>query len=236
MDRPSGWLNGPMLITSMSTAKIGKEIIRCCQVSSPSHHSSTPAGSGDRPDLGSPMSVGSYSQRQMGLRTATAICLGMAMLWAAACDPLSGTGPGPPPDPKAYIHSDQTKHAVVITLIAGYPAGDYQFNYNGYRNGTLVISVPVGWQATIQCENHATVPNSCAVVAGRNDLAPMEAGWWPPDPSRGLDPGGSATFAFTPSRAGSYRIASLVGGSEASGMWADLEVTTTGVPAMRAEG
>jgi hypothetical protein len=172
----------------------------------------------------------------MGLRIAVVACASVSLLCAAACDPLTGTGPGTPPDPKQYIHSDPATNAVVITLIAGYPAGDYQFNYNGYRNGTLVISIPVGWQVTIQCENHATVPNSCAVVAGRTDLAPMEAGWSTPDPTRGLDPGRSATFAFTPSRPGSFRIASLVGGSEASGMWADLEVTAAGVPAMRAEG
>jgi hypothetical protein len=172
----------------------------------------------------------------MGLRWATAGCLGIAMLLAAACDPLTGTGPGTPPDPKTYIHSDPATHAVVITLIAGYPAGDYQFNYNGYGNGTLVVTIPVGWQATVQCENRGTVPNSCAVVRGKTDLAPMQPDWSTPDPTRGLDPGRSGSFVFSPSTPGSYRIASLVGGSEASGMWADLEVTAGGTPTMRAEG
>lgn len=155
------------------------------------------------------------------------------MLWAAACDPLTGTGPGTAPDPKLYLHTDAATHAVVITLIAGYPAGDYQFNYNGYRNGTLVITIPVGWSVTVQCQNHGTVPNSCAVVRGNRDLSPIEPGWSTPDPTRGLDPGQSATFIFSPSATGSYRIASLVGGSEASGMWADLEVTSEGLPAIR---
>jgi hypothetical protein len=171
----------------------------------------------------------------MGLRIATVACLGMAMVWAAACDPLTGTGPGTPPDPKGYIHTDPAAHMVVITLVAAYPAGDYQFNYDGYRNGTLVITIPVGWQVTVQCENRGTVPNSCAVVRGSHDLTPIEPGWSTPDPTRGLDPGRSATFVFSPSISGSFRIASLVGGNEASGMWADLEVTTGGVPAMRAE-
>jgi hypothetical protein len=159
----------------------------------------------------------------------------MAMLCVTACDPLTGTGPGTAPDPKAYIHTDQSARSVVFTLIAGYPSGDYQFNYNGYRNGTLVITVPVGWQVTVQCENRGTVPNSCAVVKGSHDLQPIEAGWSTPDPARGLDPGRSATFVFSPSVAGSYRIASLVGGSEASGMWADFEVTSSGMPAIKAE-
>src|SRR5437660_697573 len=82
-----------------------------------------------------------------------------------------------------YLLSDVAMHAVVITLIAGYPAGDYQFNYNGYRNGTLVISIPTGWHVTVQCENRATVPNSCAVVRGRGDTNPIESGWSTPDPT-----------------------------------------------------
>jgi hypothetical protein len=172
----------------------------------------------------------------MGLRWVAMGCLGIAMLAAAGCDPVTGTGPGSPPDPKGYIHSDPSRRAVVITLIAGYPAGDYQFNYNGYGNGTLVISIPVGWEVTVQCENRGTVPNSCAVVRGRDDVSPVEPGWSTPDPTRGLDPGRSATFVFIPSTSGSYRIASLVGGNEASGMWADLEVTAGGAPAMKAEG
>src|SRR5229473_5848144 len=169
----------------------------------------------------------------MSLRWATALAI--ATLCAAACDPLSGTGPGSPPDPNKYMHTDAATHALVITLIAGYPAGEYQFNYNGYRNGTLVITIPVGWQATVQCENRGTVPNSCAVVRGSHDVVPIEPGWSTPDPTRGLDPGRSATFVFSPSISGSYRIASLVGGNEASGMWADLEVTQGGAPTIKAE-
>jgi len=169
----------------------------------------------------------------MGLKWAMA-SLGIVLV-CAACDPLTGTGPGTAPDPKSYIHADAATRAVVITLVAGYPAGDYQFNYNGYRNGTLVISIPTGWHVTVQCENRGTVPNSCAVVRGRGDTNPVEAGWSTPDPTQGLAPGQSATFEFTPSAAGSYRIASLVGGNEASGMWADLEITTGGAPTMKAE-
>ena len=88
----------------------------------------------------------------------------------------------------------------------------------------------------MQCENRGTVPNSCAVVAGKNDLQPLEPGWSTPDPVRGLDPGQSASFEFTPMTAGSFRIASLVGGNEASGMWADLEITSGGRPSMTAPG
>ena len=145
-----------------------------------------------------------------------------------------GTGSGAALDPKAYFREDPAVLAVVVTLIAGYSASDYQFNYDGYGSGSLVITVPVGWQVTVQCENHGTVPNSCAVVSGRSALKPVEPGWSTPDPVRGLDPGQSASFVFSPAKPGSYRIASLVGGNEASGMWADLEVTARGKPTISA--
>lgn len=157
-------------------------------------------------------------------------------LVVAACDPVLGTGSGNPPDLSHYIHVETATRTVVITLVAGYPAGDYQFNYDGYASGALVVTVPVGWRATIQCENRGTVPNSCAVVAGKKDAVPLSPDWTTPDPTRGLDPGQSAGFELDPTGPGSYRIASLVDGHEASGMWADLEVTATGVPSLTAPG
>ena len=156
------------------------------------------------------------------------------LLGVASCDPVTGTGPGTAPDPKTYIHVDAATRTAVVTLIAGHPATDIQFNYDGYGSGALVFRVPVGWQVTIQCLNHGTVPYSCAVVANGEATEPVDPGWSTPDPQRGLDPGQSASFAFTPMTKGSYRIASLVDGSEASGMWADLEVGAGGVPTLTA--
>lgn len=158
----------------------------------------------------------------------------LSLLCLAACDPVTGTGPGTPPDPSQYLHVDAATQSVVVTLIAGHSATDNQFNYDGYSNGALVLTVPAGWQVTVQCENHGTVPNSCAVVSGSAATNPIEPGWSTPNPKTGLDPGHSASFVFTPSKPGSYRIASLVGGNEASGMWVDLEITASGKPSLRA--
>jgi hypothetical protein len=166
-------------------------------------------------------------------RALVALLAGAFLIYGAACDPVTGTGQGDQPDPTQFLHVDSSLRTAVVTLIAGYPATDYAFNYNGYGSGSLVITVPVGWQVTVQCENRSTVPNSCAVVAGKGDVRPLAPGWSTPDPVRGLDPGQSASFVFTPTAAGSYRIASLVVGSEASGMWADLEVTAGGLPSIR---
>jgi Sulfocyanin (SoxE) domain len=167
-------------------------------------------------------------------RLAIPLLAGALLLCVGGCDPLTGTGPGSQPDPKAYLRADPSTQTAVVTLVAGYPATDYQFNYDGYGSGSLVITIPVGWQVTVQCENRGTVPNSCAVVGGRGDVQPLEPGWSTPDPVAGLAPGASASFVFTPTKTGSYRLASLVGGNEASGMWADLEVSAGGQPAISA--
>lgn len=158
----------------------------------------------------------------------------MFLALASACDPVTGTGPGSPPNPKQYLKVDSTPQSAIVTLIAGYPASNYQFNYNGYGNGQLILTVPIGWHVTVQCANHATIPSSCAVVPSSSAKQPMEPDWGTPNPVRGLDPGQSASFVFTPSKTGSYRIASLVEGSEASGMWLDLEVVQSGTPTLTA--
>jgi len=154
------------------------------------------------------------------------------VLILAACDPLQGSGTGSPADLSKLIHVDGTSRTAIVTLIAGYPATDYQFNYNGYGSGALTLTVPVGWQITVQCENRGTVPNSCSVVADGHATAPLDPSWSTPDPQIGVQPGQSASFLFTPQKTGSFRIASLVAGSESSGMWADLEVVNGGSPAL----
>src|SRR4029077_13364097 len=207
-----------MLSRKVSTANAGNEIASCRQVSSDSHHCTNRGGRG----------AGFIALRQL--------LLGALLLVAAACDPITGTGSGTPPDPSTYLKVESQTRSAVVTLIAGYPASDYQFNYDGYGNGQLVLKVPVGWTITVQCANRSTVNQSCAVVADGRSTQPLRPDWSPPDPQPGVNPGGSASFVFAPQDTGSYRIASLVPGSEASGMWLDLEVVIDGRPSANAQG
>ena len=201
-----------MLSRKVSTAKAGNEIASCRQVSSDSHHRRIRCGGW----------VGFMALRQL--------LLGTLVLVAVACDPITGTGSGTPPDPSKYLRVDPQTRTAVVTLIAGYPASDYQFNYDGYTDGQLVLRVPVGWIMTVQCANRSTVNQSCAVVADGHATEPLQPDWSTPSPQTGLSPGESASFVFAPQSQGSYRIASLVAGSEASGMWLSLEVVAGGEP------
>jgi hypothetical protein len=193
-----------MFRRKVKTAKTGNEIASCCHTSRRSHHSTIFGG----------------------------VFTAVIVLLAAACDPIQGSGTGNPPDPTKYIRVDDASRSAVVTLVAAYPATDFQFNYDGYGSGSLILTVPVGWQVTVQCENRGTVPNSCSVVDDEKATQPIDPSWTTPD----LAPGGSATFTFTPDAPGSYRIASLVDGHEASGMWLDLEVVATGRPKLEAPG
>jgi sulfocyanin SoxE-like protein len=193
-----------MFSRKVKTAKTGNEIASCCHTSRRSHHSTIFGG----------------------------VFTAVIVLLVAACDPIQGSGAGTPPDPTKYIHVDDASRAAIVTLIAAYPATDFQFNYDGYGSGSLVLTVPVGWQVTVQCENRGTVPNSCSVVTDDKATQPIDPAWTTPD----LAPGSSATFVFTPGTPGSYRIASLVDGHEASGMWLDLEVVASGRPKLEAPG
>jgi len=191
-----------MFSRKVRTAKTGNEIASCCHTSRRSHHSTIFGG----------------------------VFTAVIVLLAAACDPIQGSGAGNPPDPAKYIHVDEASRAAVVTLVAAYPATDFQFNYDGYGSGSLVLTVPVAWQVTVQCENRGTVANSCSVVKDEKARQSIDPSWTTPD----LEPGSSATFTFTPTTPGSYRIASLVDGHEASGMWLDLEVVTSGWPTLTA--
>src|SRR5256886_14945086 len=75
----------------------------------------------------------------------------LVIVAVCSCDPLTGTGSGTPPDPKQYLKVDAQSKTAIVTLIAGYPATDYQFNYDGYGNGSLGPTVPGGWQVPGTC-------------------------------------------------------------------------------------
>lgn len=166
------------------------------------------------------------------MRRLPAAAAALALVLLAACDPVLGTGSGHVPDAHRFLTVDAGARSAVLTLIGGYPATDFQFNFNGYRNGELVVTIPVGWTLDVQCENRGTVPKSCAIVSSGSATAPVQPGWSTPAPQQGLPPGGSASFEVVPDAPGHYRIASLVPGQEPAGMWARLEIVASGSPSI----
>ena len=76
--------------------------------------------------------------------------------------------------------------------------------------------------------------HSCAIVRGSLAVRPAFRGASSPQPVTGLSPGAKATFSFTASRTGTFRIACLVPGHEQARMFDVLEVARAGMPAISA--
>ena len=120
-----------------------------------------------------------------------------------------------------------------LTLVAGYNGANNGFNFDGYGRGQLLVQVPLGWRVAVTCTNAGSMRHSCAIVHGPMTAVPAFPGATTADPTLGLGKGKTARFAFTASRAGTYRIACLVPGHEEARMWDVLVVGGVKRPTIR---
>ncbi len=123
--------------------------------------------------------------------------------------------------------------SVVLKLSAN-GSGSSLGAFNGYSRGHVLVKVPVGWHVTVRCTNSSSVAKqSCAITDNSLAMRPAFPGSATPHPVAGLQPGSSASFTFLASRAGVFRIASLVDNEEiGNGMWDTLQVGGTARPAV----
>ena len=136
-----------------------------------------------------------------------------------------------------WLSYDSTARTAHLTLNAADGTANGGFNFNGYANGQMVVTIPTGWKVTVDCKNEATAVNhSCTIVQNEGNATPAFPGASTPDPVTGLAPGASATFEFTPTTAGDYRIECLVPGHDPAGMWAVLKVVESGTPSVSTTG
>jgi len=138
------------------------------------------------------------------------------------------------PPPQRFLQVDGRARMARIALIAGYDGENSGFNFDGYARGELLVTVPLHWRVVVRCSNRSSIRHSCAVVRGPMNARPAFRGATIPHARLGLRRGGSASFSFTASRVGAYRLACLVPGHEDARMWDVLEVVRGGRPAIRA--
>jgi hypothetical protein len=137
------------------------------------------------------------------------------------------------------LQSKPSSRIVDLRLDAGRTSAYGGFNFDGYGDGAMTVTVPVGWTVNVTCENASTtLTASCAIVQDRRltpTAAPLAfAGASTPQPHAGLGLRDSARFSFVASRPGRYRITCLVDGYELDGMWDWLVVGGAGEPSVRA--
>ena len=136
------------------------------------------------------------------------------------------------PDPRRFLQVDARRRLVTVTLLAGYDDTNNGFNFDGYARGELMWTVPEGWRVRVTCTNRGGVPHSCAVVQGPLATRPAFPGAATPDPGQGLIQGRSASFTFRATRAGVFRLTSLVAGQEGARMYDVLKIVPHGRPSV----
>jgi len=150
--------------------------------------------------------------------------------------------PGAPAALPAWYRIDGNR--VELDIVAGAtPDGQY-WNFNGGRNGDMVISVPVGSEVTIRFRNDDPIAPHSIGVAPFTSTPPADppsesvfSGALSSNPKSMTDstlPGESESITFTADQAGEYSLLCYIPGHGVTGMWVRFnvgqEASVTGAP------
>lgn len=126
-----------------------------------------------------------------------------------------------------------TAHTVELTIVAGKDMSSGGMDFNGYRNGAMTITVPVGWKVVVHFVNNGDMPHSLAVLpAGSSKqpsppATPVFPGAITKNFEDGLPKGTKQTLTFDASKAGTYELVCGCPGHSVAGMWDKLVVSPT---------
>ncbi|MGH9259998.1 MAG: sulfocyanin-like copper-binding protein, partial [Acidimicrobiales bacterium] len=144
-----------------------------------------------------------------------------------------GTRATPQAIDPAWLRADSATRTAQFELIAGLTGLNGALNFNGFRDGGLVLTVPLRWTVVMHFTNHdGDLPHSAEVTP---DAKPLPVGPVPPAFERaytikleqGLQAGQEDDIRFVADRAGDYLIFCAVPGHGAAGMWIRFRVSTT---------
>ncbi|MDX1646125.1 MAG: sulfocyanin-like copper-binding protein [Longimicrobiales bacterium] len=128
-----------------------------------------------------------------------------------------------------WYQVDHDAQSVSMTLVAGATSDNNYWNYNGAVNGEWAITVPEGYEVTIELVNED--PNMAHSVGISSELESFAV---PPAPdpvfegaitenpqsmTQATMPGESETITFVADQAGNYSLVCYIPGHTAVGMW-----------------
>ena len=136
-----------------------------------------------------------------------------------------------------WYQVDHDAQTVSMTLVAGSTSDNNYWNYNGAVNGEWAITVPQGYEVTIELVNEdPNMAHSVGVSAELENFAvppapdPVFEGAITENPQSMVDatmPGESETITFVASEAGNYSLVCYIPGHSAVGMWLYFTVSET---------
>jgi len=131
----------------------------------------------------------------------------------------------------SWLQVDTVTKTVTFQLVAGLTGLNGALNFNGFRDGGLTLTVPIGWSVVMHFRNHdGMLPHSAEVIADTHPLptgpvAPAFARAFTLRLEQGLISEQTDDLRFIADRGGSYLIFCGVPGHGAAGMWVRLEVS-----------
>jgi sulfocyanin len=132
---------------------------------------------------------------------------------------------------QSWLQVETVTKTVTFQLVAGLTGLNGALNFNGFRDGGLTLTVPLGWTVEMHFRNHdGMLPHSAEVIA---DTHPLPTGPVAPAFPRAftlrLDQGliseQTDDLRFIADKGGSYLIFCGVPGHGAAGMWVRFAVS-----------
>lgn len=142
-----------------------------------------------------------------------------------------------------FMSVNSATKTVTFKVVAGYTTTNDYLNYDGYANGNMTITVPVGYHVKLDYYNNGGTPADLGVYNNQDQLAFSGAGDSIQNinlnPQPGIPPGGSETISFTPTKSGTYKMANYENRFPTIhpryhdvGMWDVFKVVQSGSPSI----
>ncbi len=162
------------------------------------------------------------------LRDKVTVLMGLCVALPAT---LTAQGSGTAAPDSTWLRWNATTRTATFKLIAGIPGrAKSPFNFNGYTDGELTLTVPESSTVVMNFVNDDGTPHSAEVIEDRHPM-PNMAPDQPAIPraytravSEGIAQFGTDVMRFKAQPAGTYRIFCGVPGHGLSGMWIKLAV------------
>jgi len=128
---------------------------------------------------------------------------------------------------------DPDKKFVSFTLIGGYDGSNGTFNFNGFSEGELTLTVPVGWKVEMKYTTKSAYKPHSAGITEITEPIPQDdgnlafAGAATNQFVRGIHANNSDTFTFIAKKPGKYWLFCGVSGHGKGGMWDYFVVSET---------
>ena len=171
------------------------------------------------------------AMRPLKMSTAAALAAPVLLAFATAAATQSGSGASTHPDTIApeWMRSDAEAKTVDLDITAALTSVNGGWNFNGYTNGDLKITVPLGWRVTVNfVSRDANVPHSLGIIIkGEEGRLPPSGdqakvafrGAFTYPFTQGLGAFKEQSFDFTANQAGTFLLYCGVPGHAAAGMW-----------------